>query len=482
MAINISLQKFEDLSCRADGRATQSERRISPQNWVAGFFIVDTSLLLSAGIAPIFAGREWHDFSDALTMDLGVVVGAGVALACLFSRLLDVYGESRIFDAAYGLRRICLALMITFAAILTVGVATKTSTHYPRVWFFSCLALSFAAIAGARLALLCYLQARVARGAYVYRAMSLAINAEPLSEADIRDGENALVKLVGQRNLAGPAGLADLAPLIAKYDIDRIYITVPWEKALKTLRASEYLRQFATQVYVVAGNLNGIHCISDANPLGGRVSLRVVDRPIHPWGLWMKRVQDVVVASTLLVLFAPIMLVIAAAIRLESAGPVLFRQKRVGFNGASFEIGKFRSMYATTQIRPGSRQTSRNDPRVSKVGRIIRRMSFDELPQLFNVLQGTMSVVGPRPHAKLTRRHGRQLERAAELYAARHRVKPGITGWAQINGCGGELISPEKLRERVDYDMSYIENWSTWLDVKIILRTAALIFFDRSAY
>ena len=270
--------------------------------------------------------------------------------------------------------------------------------------------------------------------------------------------------------------------MIARYDIDRIYIAVPWEDSIRVLRETEYLRQFATQVFVVARNVEGVFCVSDANTLGGHIALTAVDRPIHPWGLWMKRVQDIVIASGLLVLFAPIMLVVAAAIRLESTGPILFRQTRVGFNGATFEIWKFRSMFAEMADAQGRRQTSRNDPRVSRVGRIIRRLSLDELPQLFNVLQGTMSVVGPRPHAQMTRSHGEPLERIAELYAARHRVKPGLTGWAQVNGLRGELTSAEKVRKRVDHDMWYIENWSTWLDVRIVMRTALLMFFDRSAY
>ena len=139
-------------------------------------------------------------------------------------------------------------------------------------------------------------------------------------------------------------------------------------------------------------------------------------------------------------------------------------------------------MRAETTDHHASVQTSRDDPRVTAVGRIIRRTSLDELPQFFNVLQGSMSVVGPRPHALKTRAEGRPLEEVADFYAARHRVKPGLTGWAQINGYRGELDTIEKVQKRVSYDIEYIENWSTWLDIKIIMRTVMLVLYDPAAY
>jgi polysaccharide biosynthesis protein PslA len=176
------------------------------------------------------------------------------------------------------------------------------------------------------------------------------------------------------------------------------------------------------------------------------------------------------------------MLLIALALKIESPGPVIFRQMRAGFNGSVFEIWKFRSMYTSQTDQEARRQTSKDDPRVTPVGRFIRATSFDELPQFFNVLQGTMSVVGPRPHALKTSTGGKLLEEVVDKYAFRHRVKPGLTGWAQVNGLRGELDSADKLKRRVTFDLQYIDNWSLGFDLKIVLRTVLKLFYDPSAY
>jgi exopolysaccharide biosynthesis polyprenyl glycosylphosphotransferase len=209
---------------------------------------------------------------------------------------------------------------------------------------------------------------------------------------------------------------------------------------------------------------------------------QAIERPIRDWDLWAKRALDVTLAGGALVLISPLMLLIALAIRIESRGPIIFRQIRGGMNGNTFELWKFRSMYADKADLDATVQTSKHDPRVTPVGRFIRRTSLDELPQLFNVLFGSMSLVGPRPHALNTRAQGRELEEVVDYYASRHRVKPGITGWAQVNGFRGELDTFDKVRQRVDLDLAYIEKWSLWLDVKILLRTFLLIVHDPRAY
>ena len=169
-----------------------------------------------------------------------------------------------------------------------------------------------------------------------------------------------------------------------------------------------------------------------------RISLHTA---IDGWDRWLKRLQDVVVAVIAITLLSPLMLGVALAIKLDSPGPIIFRQKRIGLNGSIFELWKFRSMHAEHTDPGATCQTGRGDPRVTRVGRLIRRSSIDELPQFFNVLQGWMSVVGPRPHALETRAEGQLLEDLVNNYTARHRVKPGLTGWAQINGLRGEIDS-----------------------------------------
>lgn len=202
-------------------------------------------------------------------------------------------------------------------------------------------------------------------------------------------------------------------------------------------------------------------------------------RPRREWEAMLKRVIDVVVAALLTLCAAPIMLAIAVIIKLTSSGSILFRQKRVGFQGNVFEILKFRTMYSHMADPLAERQSCKQDERVTRFGRLLRRTSLDELPQFFNVLAGDMSLVGPRPHALGTTAAGIPLEIADPRYNLRHRAVPGITGWAQVNGCRGAVATVDQVVRRVDYDLYYIENWSLALDLKIVCRTARLILTDR---
>src|SRR5262245_1927860 len=188
--------------------------------------------------------------------------------------------------------------------------------------------------------------------------------------------------------------------------------------------------------------------------LGSRPIFDVSERPFTRWNGSLKRAEDIVISVAALFVSFPLMVLIAAAIRFESRGPVIFRQMRVGFNGSNIEVWKFRTMYVETTDADATCQTCKGDRRVTRVGRFLRKTSLDELPQFFNVLQGRMSVVGPRPHPLKITAGGHSLMEVDEHYAARHRVKPGITGWAQVNGNRGELDSVDKLRRRLEYDIN----------------------------
>jgi exopolysaccharide biosynthesis polyprenyl glycosylphosphotransferase len=210
--------------------------------------------------------------------------------------------------------------------------------------------------------------------------------------------------------------------------------------------------------------------------------LQIGQRPLQGWSAAMKRAEDLIAAGLMLVLSAPALLAIAAAVKLTSPGPVFFRQRRVGFNNQVFEVYKFRTMFQHMTDADAEQQTRKGDPRVTRVGAMLRKTSLDELPQLLNVLKGNMSLIGPRPHALQTRACGRKLEEVAPDYPARHRVKPGITGWAQVNGYRGELDTVEKVVHRVKHDLYYIDNWSLAFDLRILWQTARLMISDRNAY
>jgi putative colanic acid biosynthesis UDP-glucose lipid carrier transferase len=192
----------------------------------------------------------------------------------------------------------------------------------------------------------------------------------------------------------------------------------------------------------------------------------------------VKRISDLVLSILILMLIAPLLIIIAIGVRLSSPGPAIFRQRRNGLDGEEIIVYKFRSMRAQDN---GSvvQQAIKGDPRVTPFGAFIRRTSLDELPQFVNVLQGRMSIVGPRPHAVA---HNEQYRQIIKAYMVRHKVKPGITGWAQVNGQRGETDTVEKMQARVEYDLEYLRNWSLGLDLQIIVRTIRLVFFDRHAY
>ncbi|MFD2453203.1 exopolysaccharide biosynthesis polyprenyl glycosylphosphotransferase [Ideonella paludis] len=192
----------------------------------------------------------------------------------------------------------------------------------------------------------------------------------------------------------------------------------------------------------------------------------------------LKRASDLVLASLILVLISPVLLAVALGVKFSSPGPILFKQRRTGLDGEVIEVYKFRSMLSMDN---GAvvKQATRDDPRITKFGAFIRKTSLDELPQFVNVLQGRMSIVGPRPHAVA---HNEQYRKIVRAYMARHKVKPGITGWAQVNGLRGETDTVDKMARRVEFDLEYLRNWSLGLDLLIIARTARMMFFDRSAY
>jgi exopolysaccharide biosynthesis polyprenyl glycosylphosphotransferase len=216
--------------------------------------------------------------------------------------------------------------------------------------------------------------------------------------------------------------------------------------------------------------------------IGSVPMLDIFDKPINGWDSVAKRAFDMVFSLLGILVFSPIMIATVIAIKLDSKGPVIFRQKRHGFNNEVIEVYKFRSMY-TDQCDPAARNVVvKDDPRVTRVGRFIRRTSIDELPQFFNALLGSLSLVGPRPHAVAAQSHSRLFNEVVDGYFARHRVKPGVTGWAQINGWRGEIDNDEKIRMRTEYDLAYIENWSLWFDLKILLLTPVRLLNTENAY
>jgi Undecaprenyl-phosphate glucose phosphotransferase len=285
---------------------------------------------------------------------------------------------------------------------------------------------------------------------------------------------------IGAVNFVG--GFPELLGMAQRGELDQVIIGLPRVGQKRLDAIISQLSAAAIDVCCIPRELLELKPGYRASFIGSMPVFSLWQRPIRDFDVVTKALQDRAIALVALVLLAPVMALAALAIKLESKGQILFVQRRFGFNNLEIEIFKFRSMYIERQDVSGAQRTERDDPRVTRVGRFIRRWSIDELPQLFNVLRGEMSLVGPRPHATQMRVGDKYYFDAVEGYAARHRVKPGITGLAQVRGLRGEIDTVERGKKRVEYDMYYIEHWSPLLDIRIILETLLMVIWDRNAY
>ena len=284
-----------------------------------------------------------------------------------------------------------------------------------------------------------------------------------------------LQSLPAVHNLGALSRLADYA---RSHRVDVIYIALPMASQPRILKLLEDLRDTTTSIYFVPDIFVSDLIQARVDSIGGLPVVAVCETPFYGFNGFAKRLSDIVLASLILALIAPLMAVIAAGVKLSSPGPALFKQRRYGVDGRKIVIYKFRTM---TVAEDGDvvRQATRNDSRVTRFGAFLRRTSLDELPQFINVLQGRMSVVGPRPHAVA---HNEMYRKLIRGYMIRHKVRPGITGLAQVNGYRGETETVEKMKLRIEHDLAYLRNWSLLLDLQIILKTVAVVLGNKNAY
>jgi putative colanic acid biosynthesis UDP-glucose lipid carrier transferase len=287
---------------------------------------------------------------------------------------------------------------------------------------------------------------------------------------DARTHPEVLGQIVGR--------IDEVVDCVQRLRVHEVYITLQLNSAERVRELLAALQNTTTSIYFVP-DFKGVNLVQGRMlSMAGMPMFALLDSPFVGMDALIKRASDIVLASLILLLLAPLMLLLAAGVKLSSPGPVIFRQRRNGLDGREITVYKFRSM--TTQDNGAHvAQARRGDPRVTPFGAFLRRNSLDELPQFFNVLQGRMSVVGPRPHAVA---HNEFYRPHVQRYMVRHKVRPGITGWAQVNGCRGETEVVEKMQQRVDYDIDYLRNWSLRMDLHIIARTVRLVLFDRGAY
>ncbi|MEX2453803.1 MAG: undecaprenyl-phosphate glucose phosphotransferase [Rhodospirillaceae bacterium] len=381
------------------------------------------------------------------------------------------------------------------ALLVLVAFVTKTSDQFSRAWFLLWFGAAGMLLGISRIVLYLAIldwkaQGRLARNVVVYGmgeiGEQLVAKLVSLPGNDIRiraffdDRLSRVPDFCWRVPLMGNTD--DLIEYVRNHPVDSVLVALPPTADERISHLLDQLSVVPVDVQLCTGTM-GLRLDSvQLNNVCGIPMLGVVSRPLSGWRHAVKGMEDVLLGSLILLLISPLLALIALAIKLDSPGPVFFRQKRYGFNNQLIEVFKFRTMYVDRTDADAAQLTQRNDPRVTRLGRFLRKSSLDELPQFFNVLRGEMSIVGPRPHALQAKADGILYQDAVKQYAARHRVKPGITGLAQINGWRGETRTVEQIEQRVRHDLTYIENWSLGLDLKIIVLTAFTGFTSSQAY
>ncbi len=433
--------------------------------WI-GFFPISSNYLLSFFLASL--------------LTLNGMTLAGAYRAERVRRPLRRFGRAL---ASWGMVAASLALL---------SVILKTTDSYSRVWFFVWLVLGGVGLFLLRLGVALLVARWRETGQALKRVILVGDGARLAALArHLQEVEGPDLSIVGSVALSGglqPVGrtaggrcgdLTDLPDLVRQEHAEEVIVAAGREDAAALRRLLPLLRRLPVTVRLTLEPPDIDLPLRGVSEIGGLPMLDIWRRPLSRFDLAVKAAEDRVLATLLLLAAAPVMLLIALLIKLDSPGPLLFRQQRAGFSNDTFEMLKFRTMQQEAASVARVPQARRNDPRVTRVGAFLRRSSLDELPQLLNVLRGEMSLVGPRPHALA---HDQHFAALIDDYLARQRVKPGMTGWAQVNGLRGETDTPEKMRRRVQYDLHYIDSWSVFFDLKILVLTLFVGFVHRNAY
>jgi Undecaprenyl-phosphate glucose phosphotransferase len=482
---------MQDDSClRGSESAQLARKRFSISSRVIPGLMVtlDSLVILSAGLISYVAIVYFGD-PEYYT--------AAVAFVWLTTILLMNFAGLYEFEAftrplAFS-DKIVISFVTTFAFLLAAAFALKISIEYSRIWTASfaisaCIATLLFRVLAARV--MGYLADR-----HVFTRNVVIVGSGQQAAkllAHIKKSQPRFISVLGvfaesRQDVANSSShfatlgiIDDLPSYIRNNTVDDVVISLPWSADEQITAIMNTLRELPVNVYLGA-DLIGFRVPIRPSPghFGELPLVEVMGTPLAGWGGVQKAALDYGLGIILTILLLPMMILIAIAIKLESKGPALFWQQRYGFVNRVFEICKFRTMRYTEAPEKKIIQATQGDPRITHVGRLLRRLSLDELPQLFNVLNGTMSLVGPRPHAV---QHNEEYARLIRGYFARHRVKPGMTGWAQVNGFRGETKTIEQMEARVQYDIYYVENWSLFLDLKILAMTAVICLTGRNAY
>lgn len=442
---------------------------------------------MSVGVAYFY-----HTFWLRSEFDFQYYAAAGIIGATGLTALLrrdGYYDFDQLLSRTGSLRAILSRWALVILGLLAFGFALKISDNFSRVWLFAWTVATTISIAGSRAFAATFLR-RMSRDGGVFARRIAVVGATSLgakfaAQASAPGNGISIVGVYeanlpndGDDDYTGVKGdLSNLAIAARNGEIDDIVIAAPRVSQEDMERLVRRLSILPVSIAICPNTHWLNHTGGAITNVGGVGVLSLYRRPLEGWGGILKSAEDYVLGAGLLIATSPLLLLIAAAIKLQSRGPVLFAQQRHGFNNAVFKIYKFRTM---TVAEDGDEiiQAQADDPRITPLGKFLRRYSLDELPQLINVIRGEMSLVGPRPHALA---HNHQYARLIENYSGRHKVKPGITGWAQVNGFRGETSENEMMEQRVRFDLAYVDNWSLWFDLKILVLTIKAVAFPKNA-
>ena len=448
-----------------------------------GFLMVwDFSAVVTSGYAGAFIlallGSP-HVLTFSFAGQAGSVMLFGALLAPLVLANRDLFAFERLGRAGPLVAATAMRTAVLIGLILAFTVLTRAGHALPRSWLITWSAAILLLATAGRLALARYFSKLERQGVLRERIGIVGLPApsarllESLRRASIRGLDVAF--------LFDPATmpLETLVQWSRQRQLDTVILAMPDDEVRQIIDITRALKALDLDILLCPHQLQADLPLKQGRDVAGMLMWALAHRPIRRSGWLLKQAEDKLIGLALLLSLLPLLLLIAVAIKLDSPGPVLFRQRRHGWNNTVFDVFKFRTMAAApARSTAGAEQTVRGDCRVTRLGRILRKTSLDELPQLLNVLCGDMSLVGPRPHPVVMRTENRLGCEIVTEYAHRHRVKPGITGWAQVNGCRGSTLTAEQVRRRVEHDIAYIENWSVLLDLKILAMTPFKVIFD----
>jgi putative colanic acid biosynthesis UDP-glucose lipid carrier transferase len=488
-----------------DARSTMAQTHASPPRFLFGrrfaapmpHFVRHNVLVVAAGVLrasdivlmPASALLAYLIRFGSLGIDLGhlIVVPFGMIVIANAMSFVRAYDPRELRSIAAQLGKVTAGWTMAFALLIAIAFFDKVSDEFPRLWIGLWFVIGVSASLAARVMLCAYLGRR--RRAGTLTVDVAVVGEEPFagqvarrlaaaSDIDLRV-IGVFAPRLGASTEGGAASVDALLRLARQVRLDEIIVELPEKRDCHFRLMLEKLGELPVNVNLCPDLSDLAIAPRKFAVLREAVMINIFERPLSGWSAILKRLEDGALSAMLLILVLPLIGIVAVLVKLDGAGPVFFRQQRFGFNNNPFWVYKFRTMHVGAAADPTVQQARRRDPRVTRIGRWLRRTSLDELPQLFNVVRGDMSLVGPRPHAIA---HNEYYARCIDRYLHRHRVKPGITGWAQVNGLRGETPTIASMRDRVRYDLSYIENWSIWFDLWILLRTFAIGFVHPNAY